>query len=243
MTSSPVVVPSLDDLERIRAIGQTVGYRGVYIYLRYRAVLRLLEGRRFERALSIGCGFGIFDRLLPADLDYEGMDLDDVEIAFARGWAASERPTFRYTRGRFTDRPSEPGAFDLILMSEVLEHMPELEVRETLAKAAESLAPHGVLLITVPNHLHLRNRVRRWLGQPTVWMDPTHLREYEIDEAKHLIDGLPLALRRFEPAVLYFPKEPLVARLIPPASPIRERVIARIPQIASHFAILAEKRS
>lgn len=240
--SSPVVVPSLGDLERLREIGRTVGYRGIHIYLRYRAVLRLLEGMRFARALSIGCGFGIFDRLLPPDLDYEGMDLGDDEIAFAREWASRERPTFRYTLGRFADRPPEPEAFDLILMSEVLEHMPEPEVRETLAKAAASLAPGGALLITVPNRLHLRNRVRRLLGKPAVWMDPTHLREYDLDEAKHLIDGLPLALRRFEPAILYFPKEPLVARLIPPASPIRERLIARVPRIASHFAMLAEKR-
>ena len=242
MTSSPVVVPSVAELEKLRETGQAVGYRGIHIYLRYRAVLRMIEGMRFERALSIGCGFGIFDRLLPPDLDYEGMDLGEDEIAFAREWSARERPTFRYTLGRFTDRPPEPGAFDLILMSEVLEHMPEPEVRATLEKAAESLAAGGVLLITVPNHLHLRNRVRRLLHRPTVWMDETHLREYELDEAKRLLDGLPLSLRRFEPAILYFPKEPLVARLIPPASPIRDRVIARVPQIASHFAMLAEKQ-
>ena len=243
MTSSPVVVPTVEALHRLRAVGRTVGYNGIHIYLRYRAILKLIEGRRFRRVLSVGCGFGIFDRLLPPDLEYEGLDLGEAEIDFARAWADAERPSYRYARERFLERDYDRGAFDLIILSEVLEHMPEEEVRATLQRAVDLLEPGGHLLVTVPNRLHLRNRVRRLLGQPLVWMDPTHLREYRLVEARQMLGGLPVLLRRFEAAVLYFPYEARVARALPAESPVREWITARVPSIASHFLMLAEKRA
>ncbi len=120
--------------------------------------------------------------------------------------------------------------------------MPEDVARATLHEVARVLTPDGRALITVPNRAHLRNRARELFGQPTVLMDPTHLREYSIDEARVLLDGSPLRSLRFSAALLYFPKERFLARWLPPEDPLRGLIVRRAPQLASHFLLLAAPR-
>jgi 2-polyprenyl-3-methyl-5-hydroxy-6-metoxy-1,4-benzoquinol methylase len=240
--SSPVRLPTYDELVRLRETGRTVGYNGIYIYLRYQAILRLLEGLPLGPTLAVGCGYGIFDRLLPADLDYTGIDLAEAEIAFASAWARAERPSFRYLRGALESFDFRGGTFDLVILSEVLEHVPAPEVHGLLQRAVDLLAPGGKLLVTVPNHWTLRNRARRLLRRPTVLMDRTHLREFDLVGARHLLDDVPVTVRRFDAAVLYFPKERLVAKILAPGGAIRREVARRFPALASHFLLLAEKR-
>lgn len=239
--SSRVRVPTFDELARLREVGRTVGYNGIYIYLRYRALLALLEGEQLGPTLAVGCGFGILDRLLPSDLDYTGIDLAENEIAFASKWAATERPSFHYKRGVFTDFDFPMGSFDLVLLSEVLEHVPEPDVHSMLDRALALLAPGGRLLVTVPNHWTVRNRARRLFGKPTVWMDRSHLREYDLASARSLFDGLPVTLRRFDAAVLYFPKEQWAARVLAPEGTARRVIASRFPFLASHFLLLGVK--
>jgi len=241
MKSSPVRIPELTELLRLREVGRTVGYNGIYIYLRYRAILRLLAGERLGPTLAIGCGYGIFDRLLPDDLELTGIDLADREIEFAQAWAKTQRPSYRYWRGSLEDFHFEAQSFDLILLSEVLEHVTEAEAAKLLATALSLLQPGGRLLVTVPNHWTLRNRARRCFGQATVLMDRTHLREYDLESAGHIFDGLAVRRQRFEAAVVYFPYETWVARLLPPESSWREWIAQVAPSVASHFLLLGIK--
>ena len=46
---------------------------------------------------------------------------------------------------------SQPGAFDVITMLHVIEHVPKASVIPLLAAARTALTPHGRLLIEVPN--------------------------------------------------------------------------------------------
>src|SRR6185295_16885895 len=109
--------------------------------------------------------------------------------------------------------------------SEVAEHVPEAELPPLFAEIDRILSPGGHLLLSVPNHLHLRNRARRLFGLPTVFMDRTHLREYTLAEARTLVATLGYRLRKLEPAVLYLPLESWAAHLISPASSLRRRAI------------------
>ena len=236
-----VEVPSFARLHALRAEGMQVAYRGIYIYLRYRAILEVLAGRRFDRVLEVGCGYGIFARLLPADIDYVGIDTGEAEVRVASAWAAAHRPGWRFLRGTVTTHAQADAAFDLVLLSEVLEHMPEQEAEATLAACVRALAPGGHLLLTVPNRLHVRNRARRLASRELVWMDPTHLREYTLPEARRLVEALPLTRVAFRGAVLYFPKEALAARLIRPESRLRTALVAAFPALASHFVFLLRK--
>lgn len=234
-------VPSFDELVQLRETGRTVGYNGIYIYLRYKAILSVLQGHRVERVLNIGCGFGIFDRLLPSHVELVGLDLGEAEIEFASAYAQSERPQFSYRRVRLEDAQLEPESFDLAILSEVLEHMPEPEVAATVDQALGTLRPGGLLLVTIPCRNHLRNRARRLVGKEPVLMDHTHLREYSLAEARALLKPWNLQQLAFEPAVLYFPKEKHVAKVLPPESELREKILRRVPGIASHFIMLHRK--
>lgn len=239
--SGAITVPTFEQLLELRETGRTVGYNGIYIYLRYKAILEVLRGRIVKRVLNVGCGYGIFDRLLPDDVELLGLDLGEAEIDFASAYAAEARPKFTYRRMRLQDADLKPGSFDLVILSEVLEHMPEPEVGETIDHALEALRPRGLLLVTLPSRDTLRNRARRLFRKEPVLMDRTHLREYSLSEARELLRLWQLEELAFEPAVLYFPKESRVAKLLPPESPIRKNILHRFPALASHFIMLYRK--
>ena len=239
---STLRVPEVTELHALREAGAQVGYRGIYIYLRYRAVLAALVEAKVapRRILVVGAGFGIFERLLPADVELTGIDVAASEVAFASEWAASHRPHWRYLDRPLADCRFRDHAFDLVLLSEVIEHIPEADLPPLYAEIRRILAPGGHLLLSVPNRLTLRNRARRLLLQPPVLMDRTHLREYSLAEARAAAASTGLAPRAFRAAVLYFPDEPRVARLWSPESPWRERVARALPEVASHFIFVLQ---
>lgn len=62
------------------------------------------------------------------------------------------------------DPPSFKGAFDVIVLAEVVEHLP-VPPYLILSKVRTWLKPGGVLLLTTPNLFRLRNLARMVLGQ------------------------------------------------------------------------------
>lgn len=235
--SAPVEVPSLATLRALREEGLRVGYRGMHIYLRYQALLALLEGQRFRRAVIVGCGRGIFDRLLPPDLELLGLDIAEGEVQTAQGWAAQHRPRWVYLRGTLEEARLPSGFADLVVLSEVLEHVEEAQVGPLLRGVVDLLAPKGRLLVSVPGRNTPRNLARRALGMPHAWMDPTHLREYSRPEAERLLDGLPLSELRRQAALVYLPKERHLGRWFPPEHPLRAALLRAVPGVASHFLL------
>jgi 2-polyprenyl-3-methyl-5-hydroxy-6-metoxy-1,4-benzoquinol methylase len=236
-----LVPPTLPELRALREDGMKVGYRGIHIYLRFLAILEVLAGLSPENVLSLGCGFGIFDRLLPKDVSLLGIDASEAEIAYARAWAEAHGRRYRYERADILIADFPERGFDLVILSEVIEHVPEDRVAAILARAIAALRPGGHLLLSVPNRLTLRNRARALLLLPPVLMDKTHLREYTKDEADALVARLPLRTVAARAAVLYFPQEPVVARVLPAEAPLRRRIVAGWPGAASHFIYLLRR--
>jgi SAM-dependent methyltransferase len=239
--ASAFSVPVAATLRLLQKEGARVGYRGFSIYVRYRAVLQSLQGVSASRALGIGVGYGIFDRLLPEGLEYVGLDVDEQAIAFAAEWAGRHRRNFRYVTGPVAAHAFQKNSFDLILLSEVVEHVPEDGVAPLIEEVDRVLAPGGHILLSVPNHHHLRNRVRRLVGLRTVLMDSAHLREYDLTGAFSLCRAFGGEMLSFRPAVLYFPLERLWERILPPAGAVRSRILQFSPSLASHFVFLIRK--
>lgn len=228
-------IPSREQLAEVREQGVAVGYRGAGIYARYRAILSLLEGIAASRVLIVGCGHGIFDRLLPPTLDLIGVDVSEPEIATASEWAIEHRPRSRYLLGQIEDVDIPPGWADLTIASEVIEHLPRDEIQHFLARLRTLTNPSGMILITVPNIKQLRNRARRLVGLAPVFMDPDHDREYTVETARSELLAAGLEIRALHGAVLYGPFERAVHKLIPPESRLRSFVAARWPSLASHL--------
>jgi 2-polyprenyl-3-methyl-5-hydroxy-6-metoxy-1,4-benzoquinol methylase len=92
--------------------------------------------------LDIGCGDGlIFDALQPYGQVW-GVEADAATLTAAGRWR------HRIANQRF-DVSYQPGRrYDLILMLDILEHLPDPE--SALSHARSLLKPHGKLLMTVP---------------------------------------------------------------------------------------------
>jgi 2-polyprenyl-3-methyl-5-hydroxy-6-metoxy-1,4-benzoquinol methylase len=107
--------------------------------------------RREDRAIEFGCGTG---RLITLPLrawgyDVTGVDLDERSIEHGRELLreAGLDPGALQT----IDLGDLPGPFDAVIASEILEHLDDEDLRESLALIHDRLVPGGKLLVTTPN--------------------------------------------------------------------------------------------
>lgn len=154
-----------------------------------------LEGRRI---LDIGCGVGMY---LRAFLQYSdsvaGLEIDRHRAIQARSVA----PVFQ---GRGESLPFRDGAFDIVFLNEVLEHVDD--DHHTLTEAARILARGGHVAIFVPNRLYpFETHGIYWRGRyhfgnfPLVNYLPNalrnrlvpHARAYAWADLQRTFDGLP----------------------------------------------------
>lgn len=124
-------------------------------------------GNKSVKILDAGCGEGFIDKLLVNRLhnaEILGLEFTKEAIAIAK----DTNPSVKYVQGDICEMPFEDNTFDLVICTEVLEHLPNPE------KALSELkrVSNGNLLITVPhepwfcmgNLLVLKNVTR--LGNP-----------------------------------------------------------------------------
>src|SRR5258708_2402892 len=116
------------------------------------AVERSLECRIMSRmsfrhpVLDIGCGEGLFAKILFAEKIDTGIDPNARELERARELGAYD--TLIECRGDHI--PGADGSYQTVLSNSVLEHIPEVE--PVLREAHRLLAPGGFLYITVPTN-------------------------------------------------------------------------------------------
>lgn len=143
-----------------------------------------------ERVLDVGCGKGelAYDLAERAGVSVVGIDVLPEKIAFARERFA--HPRVEYVEADVYEfEPGEP--FDAIVLSNVLEHLPE---REALLRRIVDVADPARLLIRVPafdRHWHVP--LRKELGIP-YFSDPTHETEYVAETLSAELDGAGLEL-------------------------------------------------
>ena len=133
-------------------------------------LVRILEGFRLRAILSalelcearlnfleIGCGFGFVIKKIASRGVFSraaGLDLSMPSLREAKGRVPGE---VLLVEGDGARLPFAPGSFDGILMTEVIEHVPEPVL--FLKAAKELLAPGGILVVTAPNEA-LINRIK-----------------------------------------------------------------------------------
>ncbi|MEY2399659.1 MAG: 2-polyprenyl-6-hydroxyphenyl methylase / 3-demethylubiquinone-9 3-methyltransferase [Actinomycetota bacterium] len=115
--------------------------------------------------LDVGCGSALVaDRLAARDATYIGVDYGGHHITYARSKHAAERKALRteFARCNAETLPFADGKFDVVVLSEVIEHLmrPERAVWEI----ARVLKPGGVVVMTTNN-----------ASEMPLWSPLTHL--------------------------------------------------------------------
>jgi 2-polyprenyl-3-methyl-5-hydroxy-6-metoxy-1,4-benzoquinol methylase len=222
------------DPAQIEQLGRQHGYRGAHIYVRHAAIARVINRLRPGKLLNVGSGLGLLEHRLAPDVVVHGFDPDPSAVAVANEIAMQSGRSFQYAAGDVR-QATVTRQYDVVLCSEVLEHLPGNDDFGLLTLLRQWLLPDGHVVITVPNALQFRNRVRSLMGLGPVLMDRTHVREYRRPEIETLIRLAGYRVVAREQAVLYLPFERTLQRLIPPGGDLRKRVIRLAPDVASHF--------
>jgi ubiquinone/menaquinone biosynthesis C-methylase UbiE len=129
------------------------------------AVLRALHAGNGERILDIGCGNARdILPLLRTGARVTGIDLSEGMIQEAKHeLSAAGRPDVTVAVGDATRLEFAAEAFDKILCSEVIEHIPDAEL--AVSEMHRVLKPGGCLVVSTPNR-------RSWYGfdRYVIWM-------------------------------------------------------------------------
>lgn len=108
---------------------------------------RILSKQPFEQpVLDVGCGEGLFAKVLFADKIDTGIDPNTKELSRARELGGYEE--LLECRGDAIPKPD--GSYRTILSNSVVEHIPE--ILPVLKEAHRLLAPDGRLYLTVPSN-------------------------------------------------------------------------------------------
>lgn len=127
---------------------------------------RVRELRQFVpsgRLLEVGCAAGFFLEAAKPYFDVEGVELSEYSSRYAREVAGHKVHT-----GTLVSAGHPADAFDVIVMSDVIEHL--TDPRSVLEEAQRVLKPGGVLLISTGNvdSFLARRDLARWklMGPP-----------------------------------------------------------------------------
>lgn len=123
-----------------------------------RRVARSLERyRRHNTCLEVGCGAGTAMRVM-AELGWEAEGTELSTVAARK----LEAEGFRIHTGAIEDVPLPAAQYDVIILSEVIEHLRDPQA--ALAHIREALRPGGAAYITTPNFNGISRRALgvRW---------------------------------------------------------------------------------
>jgi len=99
------------------------------------------------RVLEVGCAHGGYVALLGwAGFEATGTDLSPWVARFAH-----ETFGVRALTGHVESQPFEPGSFDIVIMNDVIEHLPD--PLATLGHCARLLAKDGIFVIQTPEYV------------------------------------------------------------------------------------------
>ena len=134
------------------------------------AIFEFVQAAHPASVLDAGCGegFGVHElaRRDPS-LVLAGIDLDAEAVAYAE---ARFGDVASFMRGSVLELPCDAGAFDLVLCSEVLEHLSAPE--RAIAEMKRVARTHVLITVPLEPYFQALNDIAQWLG---ISGDPGHV--------------------------------------------------------------------
>lgn len=155
-----------------------------------------------RRVLEVGCSVGhVTEHLVAAGNTVVGIEIDAEAAELARRFASEVHVADVATTP--LRELVEPG-FDVVLLGDVLEHLPDPDA--ALAAAVDLLTPDGRVVISVPHVAYVDVRLMllegTWAYQTDGLLDRTHLRWFTYAGLGELLGGAGLTATRVERVVL-----------------------------------------
>lgn len=162
---------------------------------RYKTLLNIIEQLKLperSKILDVGCyPLHIFNKLKSRGYDMFGIASEHEKV---------DQYQIVVTNIEKDKLPYKANTFELIIFTEVIEHMtanPDQYMKEFL----RVLKPSGKLIITTPNSVNLKNRMKLLMGQSVYFplfqlyettpdngfMYHRHTREFTLDELKEVV--------------------------------------------------------
>jgi 2-polyprenyl-3-methyl-5-hydroxy-6-metoxy-1,4-benzoquinol methylase len=179
--------------ENVRVTGENSDYFALY---KARYIARRMGSRFSGRILDYGCGVGMISKYMKQALPnatVDGFDPSDASIARVD-------PEIR-SQGTFTSDWAYVGReYNLIVVTNVMHHVPPAERQSVIARLRYHLAPRGVLIIVEHNPL---NPLTQWAVANCAFDDDAILLPTSEATEYVLRSGLEILCRDY---IVFFPR-------------------------------------
>ena len=144
---------------------------------------KVLNNSKNGKFLDIGCATGLQDIKFMQDFpNWEFYGVEPDAVAFQE---ASKIKGFNIKKGFLEDANYSDNFFDIILMNQVLEHVPD--PKKTLLECSRILKNDGKLIVAVPNYSSLSSKI---FGKYWYHLDiPRHLYHFTPKTIKELLNS------------------------------------------------------
>jgi SAM-dependent methyltransferase len=183
---------------------ENLRHYAIWHFIRYKRIADLINGSDGKYLLDVGCGIGLQD-LLIVDKDVISIDIDRrnlVEAKEVRKRMQMGQATIHTLVGDIHSLPLNK-EFDVILCSEVLEHL--AHDRMALASLLTVLKEDGLLFLTLPNRLRLELSQLFRFSLRVHCIQPDHIREYTVTDVPNLVRSFPLKIENITGVYFDFP--------------------------------------
>lgn len=145
--------------------------------------------------LEIGCATGFMSAYMQQQMGctVTGVELNPAQAAAARQhcrYLIAGSITAPDVQARLDAHVAEKGRFDVVFMSQVIEHI--ADPAELLTRLRDWIMPGGSLVVSTCNVAHWRNRLNlmrgRWEYTDYGILDKTHLRFFTVNSFRRLLN-------------------------------------------------------
>ncbi len=132
-----------------------------------------------ERILDAGCGDGIVGNyLLERGYDVTGIDISEVALEYFKG---------KKVVGDITNMPFDDSSFDLVISSEVLEHIPANKYQKAIHELGRVAAKW--IIVSTPFEEHLKNAFVKCNACGAEFHRNFHVRSFTNADIENLFPG------------------------------------------------------